>query len=105
MFSAKRPKSKPLSKWTKADILQYIAENNVEVSKIYEMGYEQTGCAWCAFGMFHPQALKDPDNKSKFKLMKKTHPKIYNYALDGMGLRKPIEFICEKLDIDIDDVI
>lgn len=98
-----RPKSKPISKWSKQDILDYIEQNNVEISEIYEMGYDQTGCAWCAFGMFHPSALKKGD--SKFKLMKKTHPKIYNYSLDKMGLREPIEYICSELNIDVDSVI
>ena len=103
MYDSKRPKSKPLTKWTYENILEYVELFDVEISKIYEMGYTQTGCAWCAFGMFHPSVLKN--GNSKFKLMKETHPAIYNYSLDKMGLREPIEYICDKLDIDIDKVI
>jgi len=102
-YDAKRPKSRPLSKWVHSDILQYIEENDVAVSDIYSMGYDQTGCAWCAFGLFHPSNLKS--GKSKFKLMKKTHPKIYRYAIYKMGLLKPILYICVKLGISIDKVI
>jgi len=102
-YDRKRPKSTPLKRWTKADIDRYVREHDVPLSKIYDMGYEQTGCAWCAFGLFHPSALKA--RKSKFKLMKYTHPKIYKYALDKLGLREPIEYICKELGIKPSDVI
>lgn len=103
IYDSKRPKSKPIGAWRMEDVLRYIDDNNLPVSKIYEMGYDQTGCAWCAFGMFHPSALKS--GNAKFHLLKKTHPKIYDYALDKMGIREPIEFICENIGIDVDDVI
>ena len=102
-YDRKRPKSTPLNKWSESDIDQYVKENNVPLSKIYDMGYERTGCAWCAFGLFHPSVLRA--GKSKFKLMKRTHPKIYAYSLDKLGLREPIEYICKELGIDSSDVI
>lgn len=102
-YDGNRPKSTPLKYWDLDDIKWYIDKYDVEISKIYDLGYEQTGCAWCAFGMFHPQELKNAE--SKFQMMKRTHPSIYKYSLDKMGLRKPIEYICKELGIDVNKII
>lgn len=88
-YDSKRPISKPLSLWEEEDIWGYLNKFNVPYSKIYDMGYDRTGCAWCAFGV-HIQ------KENKFKLLKQTHPKIWNYAINKMGLKEPFEF----LDID-----
>ena len=85
-YDAARPISKPLSKWEEEDIWEYIKLNNLSYSKIYDMGYKRTGCAWCAFGVHM-------EKESRFKLLKKTHPKIWNYAINKMGLKVPLEYL------------
>lgn len=86
MYDIKRPTSKPLNKWIQEDIQQYIDENNLKISEIYNMGYERTGCAWCAFGVHM-------EKESRFKRLKRTHPKIWNYAINKMGLKEPLEYL------------
>ena len=88
VYDAKRPVSKPLSIWTEDDIWAYIKENDIDYSKIYDMGYERTGCAFCAFGVH----LEDKEN-NRFHKLRRTHPKIYNYAINKMGLKEPLDFL------------
>lgn len=85
-YNASRPISKPLNKWDEEDIWQYIKTYNLKYSDIYNIGYERTGCAWCAFGVHL-------EKESRFKLLKKTHPKIWNYAINKMGLKEPFEYL------------
>ena len=85
-YNAARPISKPLNKWEEEDIYHYIKINNLKISEIYKMGYKRTGCAWCAFGVHM-------EKESRFKLMKKTHPKIWNYAINKMGLGEVLDYI------------
>lgn len=85
-YDAVRPVSKPLNKWCETDIWNYINENGIKYSEIYNMGYERTGCAWCAFGVHM-------EKESRFKRLKKTHPKIWNYAINKMGLKEPFDYI------------
>jgi len=90
-YDAARPVSKPLSKWNEDDIWHYIKFYNIPYSKIYDMGYERTGCAWCAFGVHM-------EKESRFKRLKKTHPKIWNYAINKMGLKVPFDYIGIKYE-------
>lgn len=85
-FEQKRPSSKPLSFWIENDIWEYIKTNNVPYSKIYDMGYERTGCAFCLFGAHC-------DDFKRFKLMEKTHNKMYNYIMENLGVREVKKFI------------
>lgn len=102
-FDMKEPKSTPMSFWTEQDILQYIKEYNVEIPSIYgsvindldlAVGFEQiamcdtgcklkttgcsrSGCVFCLFGSHLEKGL------SRFERLKLTHPKLYNYCMDG----------------------
>ena len=90
MFSAGNPTSNPLSIWLEQDIWEYIKKENLPVSKIYEMGYDRTGCMFCMFGL---NLQKHPN---KFELMKITHPLQYKYCMEKLGLEKIINFIEHK---------
>lgn len=93
-FNAKRPTSKPLSVWTEQDILQYISTYNIpyasvygeikqnEDGKYYCTGAERTGCIFCAFGA-HLE-----DEPTRFQRLKKTHPKLWNYCIEGGNTMK-----------------
>lgn len=104
-FESKNPQSSPMSFWTEQDVLQYIKECKIPIASIYgeieyvvdpcqmrmedygvvcgtsdalrTSGCERTGCIFCAFGC---HLEKSP---SRFERLKETHPKQYNYCMDG----------------------
>ncbi len=103
-FDIKEPKSKPLSIWTEQDILQYIKENNLSLASVYgdivyrdklgmkyqEMlcdcgnklctsGANRTGCIFCQFGSH----LVRKGEESRLQMLKRTHPKQYEYCMNG----------------------
>lgn len=135
-FEAKRPVSTPLAFWTEQDILHYIKKYNVPYCSVYgdiivkpneddiegqisvqewlndyresdyliTTGCDRTGCIFCMFGCH----LEDEPNR--FQRLKKTHPKQYNYCInggetvngtwqpskEGLGLGKVLTFIGVK---------
>lgn len=80
-FSESHPVSMPLSFWLEKDIWEFLSTNSVEYSKIYDMGYERTGCMFCMFGVH----LEKGENR--FQKMAVTHPKQHSYCMDKLGLR------------------
>lgn len=70
----------PLAFWTEKDIWEYIRKYNLRYSKIYDMGYKRTGCMFCMFGVH----LEEYPNR--FQRMEKTHPKIWKYCINNLGL-------------------
>ena len=86
-FNLKRPRSAPLSLWNEQDIWDYIKQNELKYSSIYDMGYKNTGCMFCMFGLYLD---KYPN---KFDMMKKTHPKLYNYCMNKLGLKTVIDYL------------
>ncbi len=89
-FNLKNPKSTPLSFWREEDIWAYIKENNIPYSKIYDMGYSSTGCIFCAFGV-HMEERKTGTNR--FKLLKKTHPKLWTYCIEKLGMGEVLDYV------------
>ena len=86
-FDAKRPQCKPLSFWSDDDIWQYIRENDVPYSSIYDTGVKRTGCMFCMFGVH----LEKGENR--FQRMYRTHPKQWDYCINKLGCRKVLDFI------------
>lgn len=80
-----RPMSTPMAFWLEHDVWDYIKKYDLPYSKIYDMGYTRTGCMFCMFGLHM-------DESSRFDRMKKTHPQIYNYCMDKLGLREVIRY-------------
>lgn len=99
-FEATRNISQPMSFWTESDVLQYIHENNIQIASVYGeiihdepqlnmledvpckcrmSGCDRTGCIFCGFGAH----LKE---ESRFKRLKETHPKQYNYCIGGENM-------------------
>jgi 3'-phosphoadenosine 5'-phosphosulfate sulfotransferase (PAPS reductase)/FAD synthetase len=104
-FEAKRERSAPMSFWTEQDVLQYIKEEHIPIASVYgdivyaeepdqmriedfgidfagreklvTTGCDRTGCIFCAFGC---HLDKEP---SKFQMLKKTHPRQYEYCIGG----------------------
>lgn len=86
-FEHKRPTSQPISFWLEEDIWDYLERYNVPYAKIYDMGWERTGCMWCAFGVH----LEDEPNR--FQRMAKTHPDLYRYCMDKLGFAEVLSYI------------
>lgn len=104
-FNMTSPSSSPMSFWTEQDVLQYIKEEQLPIASVYgdvvymvepeqirisdlgidcgapealcTTGCQRTGCIFCAFGC---HLEKEP---SRFQRLKETHPKQYNYCLNG----------------------
>jgi len=91
-FDIKKPQSQPIAFWNEDDIWEYLRNKNVPYSKIYDMGYERTGCMFCMFGVH----LEKGENR--FQRMKKTHPKQYNYCINKLGCGKVLDHIGVKYD-------
>ena len=87
IYDSRRPQSNPLSFWNQKDIDEYIEKYNVPYSKIYDMGYDRTGCMFCVFGV-HKEC-----NPNKFQKMQITHPKMYDYCINNLGLGEVMDYI------------
>ena len=96
-FDSKRPMSTPIAFWTEEDIWNYIKEKELSYSKIYDIGYKNTGCMFCMFGV---HLEKQPN---KFQLMQETHPKQYDYCINKLGCGKVLDYINVPYK-NIDDV-
>lgn len=99
-FEMKSPISNPMSFWTEQDVLQYIKQYNLPISKVYgevvvqdDGGYQygatlcdcgklcttgakRTGCIFCMYGA-HCKG------DERFLLLKKNHPRQYEYCMGG----------------------
>jgi 3'-phosphoadenosine 5'-phosphosulfate sulfotransferase (PAPS reductase)/FAD synthetase len=85
-------KSMPIGFWSEKDIWEYIKMFNLPYSKIYDMGYERTGCMFCMFGVHLEKG------KNRFQKMKITHPKQYDYCMNKLGLKDVLNYI--KVDYE-----
>ena len=80
-----RPMSTPMAFWLESDVWDYIKKYNLSYSSIYDMGYTRTGCMFCMFGLHM-------DESNRFDRMKITHPQIYKYCMEKLGLREVIRY-------------
>lgn len=96
-FDMKIPKSTPMAFWTEQDVFEYIYKYNLPIAEPYgevietecqltfegeqckyaTTGCDRTGCMFCAFGAHFEKG------KTRFQRLKETHPKQYNYCLNG----------------------
>lgn len=95
--SKKQPMSRPLAIWTHQDILEYTVQFGLPVASCYgdiyrhedkewrNTGEPRTGCMFCAFGAH----LESPN---RFERIKETHPKIWRYCMEQLGMREVLEF-------------
>ena len=86
-YDTKRPVSMPMAFWTEKDVWDYINKYNLPYSKIYDMGYKRTGCMFCMYG------IQSESAPNRFQTMEKTHPKIYNYCIENLGIGNVLDFI------------
>lgn len=102
-FGGNKPASKPMSFWTKQDVLQYIKDFKVPIASVYgdvvfaeepnqtrvefddglpcgklcTTGCNRTGCIFCGFGAHLEKG------ETRFQRLKTTHPKQYAYCIGG----------------------
>lgn len=97
-FENKKQTSQPMSFWTEQDVLKYISLTKLPIAKVYgdivtvsqqlnlfdeidklkTTGVHRTGCMFCLFG-----AHLEKENEERLIKMKITHPKSYNYCING----------------------
>lgn len=88
-FNMKRPTSQPMSFWTEQDVLEYIRRYELPIAPVYgevvpanngcklcTTGCDRTGCIFCGFGAHL-------DNDERFTRLKETHPRQYDYCING----------------------
>lgn len=112
-FDQKRPMSNPMAFWTEQDVLRYIKDNQITISSVYgdivedpdgklhTTGCNRTGCIFCGFGCH-----LDKSEKSKFQMLKETHPKIYDYIMrptekGGLNYKEIIDWLNEHGNLNI----
>lgn len=95
-FDQKEPMSRPMLFWSESDVWQYIRENDIEYSEIYDdrfvdgvrvAGEKRTGCMFCAYGAH----LEEGENR--FQRMAISHPKQWNYAINKLEMGEALDFI------------
>lgn len=108
-FNSAQPMSKPMSFWTKQDVLEYLHRFNIpyasvygeikqdENGKYYTTGCDRTGCIFCGFGC---HLEKEPN---RFQRLKQTHPKLWEYCMrdwdkGGLGMKQVLEYIGVKYE-------
>lgn len=109
LFDAKEPVSKPMSFWTKQDVLEYLSRFNIPYCSVYgeikqdkngkryTTGCNRTGCIFCGFGC---HLEKEPN---RFQKLKQTHPKTWEYCMrdwdkGGLGLKQVLDYIGVKYE-------
>ena len=126
-FDLETPKSTPMAFWTEQDVLKYIKEHKLPICSVYgdividsskekqlegqtsladilpfdmdrplkTTGCNRTGCMFCGFGCH-----LEKEGEGRFELMKKTHPKQYDYIMrpkeqGGLNYKEVIDWINE----------
>ncbi len=79
--------SMPIAFWTRKDTVEYVKRYNLSYSRIYDMGYNHTGCMFCMFGVHLEKGL------NRFQRMKQTHPKQWDYCINKLGCGKVLDYI------------
>ncbi len=86
-FNHKKGSCTPIAFWLEEDIWDYIKKFNLAYCSIYDLGVKRTGCMFCMFGVH----LENRPNR--FELMKESHPKIYDYCMNKLGIKKYLDYI------------
>lgn len=103
VYNVERPQSTPLGFWTEQDILEYLYTYKISYCSVYgdivcDNGFyrttelSRTGCMFCMFGVH----LENEPNR--FQRMKVSHPTIYNYCMNRLGIKEVLEYINVKYE-------
>ena len=99
-FDTKRPRSMPLGFWKEQDILQALVKYDIPYARVYGKiqtdistgnlyfdGVRSTGCIFCCFG------LHMEDKPNRFQQLRISHPKLYRFCMEKLGLAGVLDFI------------
>ena len=100
-FTEGKEKCTPLGFWTEQDILKYIKDYDLNYASVYgdivledgmykTTGEQRTGCIWCPLGA-HLQA-----EPNRYQRLKETHPNLYDYCMNILGMNKVLDYIGVK---------
>ncbi|MBR4002707.1 MAG: phosphoadenosine phosphosulfate reductase family protein [Clostridia bacterium] len=98
----KKIQSKPLSFWTKQDVLEYLKLNNIKIAECYGeiipvdkqgnptfedlkdryafSGVQRSGCIFCLFGISQDT---QKGGINRFEHLRITQPKLFDYCMRG----------------------
>ena len=85
-FGGSKPQSMPMAFWTEEDIWDYIKQNKLPYSEIYDKGEENTGCKFCIYGVHL-------DEVNKFQRMKERMPGQYDLFINKKGGGEVLDLI------------
>lgn len=102
-FNNKEPISNPLGFWREQDVLAYIYAKNLRIAPVYgdivfdgqlyhTTGVKRTGCVFCLYGI-HKET-----EPNRIQQLKVTHPKLYTYCIDKLGIKEILDFMGVKYD-------
>lgn len=86
-FKKSMPESRPIMSWDEQDVWHYIKSNNIKYSKIYDMGYRNTGCMFCLFG------IHLDGRPNRIERMAQTHPKQYKYLMKKLNFGDILDYL------------
>lgn len=86
----RKQKATPISFWRKIDIWEYIRKYDIPYASVYDMGYVRTGCIFCGFGL---NMEEKETGTNRFKLLHKTHPKLWKYCMYSLGLSEVLDYM------------
>jgi len=86
-FHLRNPQGRPIMSWSDEDAWAYIKWYQLEYPALYDMGWSQTGCVACGFG------ITNEVSPNRFERMRKTHPKLWNYCIKKLGYAKVLDFM------------
>ena len=82
-----KEKSVPISFWLQKDVWAYIKKKKLRYCSVYDTGVSNTGCMFCMFG------VQFDGCPNRFQCMQKSHPQLYDYCINQLGLKKILKFI------------
>lgn len=73
---------------TDADIWRYIIKNKIQISKIYSLGYNRSGCVCCGFGMSQEEELKKKGKlkENRFELLYRTNKQMFTKIFNDLKM-------------------
>jgi len=80
-------RSQPMSFWSTEDVWAYIKQENLKYASVYDLGVKNTGCVFCMFGIQYDGC------NNRFQCMAKTHPQLYSYCMDKLGIKQVLDFM------------
>lgn len=63
----------------------------MQKNKLYLTGEQRTGCVFCLAGCYLEKV-------NRFQRMKETHPKLYDYCMNQLGVKEFLDFIGVKYE-------